>query len=43
MERAVAQDDDHVIKATYTAWRLDAEIPDPVFATAAARYQKKRG
>ena len=42
MERAVAQDDDHVIKATYTAWRLDSEIGHPVFATAAARYLAKR-
>jgi hypothetical protein len=43
VERAVTQDDDHVIKATYTAWRLDDEIGDPVFATAASRYLNKRG
>ena len=42
-ERAIRQDDDHVIKATYTAWCLNDEIQDPLFATAAARYQKKRG
>jgi hypothetical protein len=41
--RAVAQDDDHVIKATYTAWRLDTEIGDPAFVAAAARYLTKRG
>lgn len=40
---AVAHDDEHVIKATYTAWRLDEEIGDPVFGAAAARYLKKRG
>jgi hypothetical protein len=39
LERAVQQDDDHVIKATYTAWRLSDEIDDPVFATAAMRCQ----
>jgi hypothetical protein len=43
LERAVRHDDDHVIKATYTAWRLNDEIHDPVFATAATRYQKMRG
>jgi hypothetical protein len=43
MQRAIAQDDDHVIKATYTAFRLDEELDDPVFATAAARYLQKRG
>jgi Questin oxidase-like len=35
---AIAHDDEHVIKATYTAWRLDREIGDPVFRTAAMRY-----
>jgi hypothetical protein len=40
---AIAQDDDHVIKATYTAWRLDAEIGDPIFIAAAARHLTKRG
>jgi hypothetical protein len=43
LARAVAHDDDHVIKATYTAWRLNDEIGDPLFATAAARYLKSRG
>jgi hypothetical protein len=43
LERAVAQDDDHVIKATYTAFRLNEAHDDPVFATAAARYLQKRG
>jgi len=43
VERSVAHDDEHVIKATYTAWRLDNEIGDPVFATAAARFLASRG
>jgi hypothetical protein len=35
---AVAHDDEHVIKSTYTAWRLDEALRDPVFRTAARRY-----
>lgn len=38
LARAVAQDDDHVIKSTYTAWRLGEELNDPLFGTAAQRY-----
>jgi hypothetical protein len=41
--RAVRHEDEHVIKSTYTAWRLDTEIGDPVFATAAARFLTARG
>lgn len=41
LTRAAAQDDDHVIKSTFTAWRLDEEIGDPVFGAAAARYLAK--
>lgn len=43
LARAAAQDDDHVIKSTFTAWRLDEEIDDPVFGAAAARYLAKHG
>jgi hypothetical protein len=43
LARAAAQDDDHVIKSTFTAWRLDEEISDPVFSAAAGRYLAKRG
>jgi Questin oxidase-like len=39
LERAIAHEDEHVIKATYSAWRLDTEISDPLFRTAAARYE----
>lgn len=35
---AIEHEDEHVIKATYTAWQLDEEIDDPVFRTAAHRY-----
>lgn len=35
---ACAANDEHVIKATYTAWRLDHALNDPVYRTAAARY-----
>jgi len=35
---AVAHDDEHVIKSTYTAWRLDRALHDGVYRTAAARY-----
>ena len=35
---AIAHDDDHVIKSTYTAWRLDRAIRNPIFRTAARRY-----
>ena len=35
---AVAHDDEHVIKSTYTAWRLDRALRNPVFRTAARRY-----
>jgi hypothetical protein len=35
---AVAHDDEHVIKSTFTAWRLDEALRDPVFRTAARRY-----
>jgi hypothetical protein len=39
---AVAQDDEHVIKATYTAWRLDRAEPDGVYRAAASRYLARR-
>jgi hypothetical protein len=42
LEEAVRQDDEHVIKATYTAWRLDMDLPDPVFRAAANRYLLKK-
>ncbi len=35
---AVAHDDEHVIKSTYTAWRLDRALHDGVYRSAAARY-----
>jgi soluble lytic murein transglycosylase-like protein len=35
---ATAHDDEHVIKSTYTAWRFDETLRDPVFRTAARRY-----
>jgi hypothetical protein len=35
---AVAHDDEHVIKSTYTAWRLDRALDDGVYQSAAARY-----
>ena len=38
LARAVAQDDEHVIKSTYTAWRLDCELHDDVYRAAAQRY-----
>lgn len=38
MSEAVAHDDEHVIKSTYTAWQLDEALRDPVFRTAARRY-----
>jgi len=38
LSEAVAHDDEHVIKSTYTAWRLDNALRDPVFRTAARRY-----
>lgn len=38
LTRAIANDEEHVIKATYTAWRLDAAMNDPLFRTAAKRY-----
>ena len=38
LAEAVAHDDEHVIKATYTAWRLDTALRDKVFRTAARRY-----
>jgi hypothetical protein len=38
LAQAIAQDDEHVIKATYTAWRLDTALHDPIFRTAAKRY-----
>ena len=38
LARAIANDEEHVIKATYTAWRLDAALNDPIFRTAAKRY-----
>jgi hypothetical protein len=38
LTQAIANDEEHVIKATYTAWRLDAELNDPIFRTAAHRY-----
>ena len=40
-DAAVAQDDEHVIKATYTAWREDESLDEPVFRVAAARYQAR--
>jgi len=40
---AVGNDDDHVIKSTYTAWSLDRELNDRIFLVAAARYLVKRG
>ncbi len=39
---AVESDDDHVVKATYTAWCLERAIGDRVFRTAAARYLAAR-
>ena len=38
LAEAIDHDDEHVIKATYTAWRLDAELDDPIFRTAAERF-----
>jgi hypothetical protein len=35
---ACTANDEHVIKATYTAWRLDRDLNDPVYRAAAARY-----
>jgi len=35
---ALASNDDHVIKSTYTAWREDEAYPDPLYALAAGRY-----
>lgn len=35
---AIAHDDEHVIKSTYTAWRLDRALRNPIFRTAARRY-----
>jgi hypothetical protein len=35
---ASAHDEEHVIKATYTAWRLDEALREPLFRTAARRY-----
>jgi hypothetical protein len=35
---ACAADDEHAIKSTYTAWRLDRALDDAVSRTAAARY-----
>jgi hypothetical protein len=35
---ALASDNDHVIKAIYTAWREDQMYRDPLYALAAARY-----
>lgn len=39
--QAIAQDDEHVIKAVYAAYRLEQLIGDPVFRVAAARYARK--
>jgi hypothetical protein len=41
LAEAIDHEDEHVIKATYTAWRLDAERPDPVYRAAAAGYIRK--
>jgi hypothetical protein len=41
LTQAIANDEEHVIKATYTAWRLDADMNDPIFLTAAKRYLDK--
>jgi hypothetical protein len=35
---AAAHEDEHVIKATYTAWRLDEALREPIFRAAARRY-----
>lgn len=39
--KAIVHDDDHVVKATYTAWREDQRLDEPVFRTAIARYQQR--
>jgi hypothetical protein len=38
LAKAVDHDDEHVIKSTYTAWRLDRSLRDAVYRSAAARY-----
>ncbi len=37
LRRAVASDDDHVVKVVHAAWQLSREDDSPVFAAAAAR------
>ncbi len=37
---ATSADDEHIIKATYTAWRLDARYKDSIFRVAAYRYMR---
>jgi Questin oxidase-like len=38
LTQAIANEDEHVIKATYTAWRLDTNQNDPIYRTTAHRY-----
>lgn len=42
LERARVADDEHVIKAAYTAWREDAVYHDPLYRVAIARYNAAR-
>jgi hypothetical protein len=39
--QAVAQDDEHVIKAIYAAYHLELLVGDPIFRVAAARYARR--
>jgi len=43
LTQAIASNEEHVIKATYTAWRLDAALNEPAYRTAAHRYLNKTG
>ncbi len=38
---AISDDDEHVIKATYTAWRLDTQRNDALYRVAAYRYMRR--
>jgi len=40
LERATASNDEHVVKAAFTAWSEDAVYHDPLYRVAAARYIK---
>ncbi|GAC1309416.1 MAG: hypothetical protein NVSMB21_15940 [Vulcanimicrobiaceae bacterium] len=41
--RASASDDEHVIKAAYTAWTEWSHGGDPLYRLAVARYMTRRG